>query len=75
MKARPSTCLLLCPVFPSRKQHNFFKSKTASSRASPKWRSVFGAVGRSDSPTDNAPLDMYDTTIMLKPREQVADRG
>ncbi|HXJ05061.1 MAG TPA: CusA/CzcA family heavy metal efflux RND transporter [Candidatus Acidoferrum sp.] len=32
--------------------------------------SVFGAVGRSDSPTDNAPLDMYDTTIMLKPREQ-----
>ena len=31
---------------------------------------VFGAVGRSDSPTDNAPLDMYDTTIMLKPREQ-----
>jgi len=31
---------------------------------------VFGAVGRSNSPTDNAPLDMYDTTIMLKPREQ-----
>ena len=32
--------------------------------------SVFGTVGRSDSATDNAPLDMYDTTIMLKPREQ-----
>ena len=32
--------------------------------------SVFGVVGRSDSPTDNAPLDMYDTTIMLKPREK-----
>jgi Cu(I)/Ag(I) efflux system membrane protein CusA/SilA len=31
--------------------------------------SVFGSVGRSDSATDNAPLDMYDTTIMLKPRE------
>jgi len=29
---------------------------------------VFGAVGRSDSATDNAPLDMYDTTVMLKPR-------
>jgi len=29
---------------------------------------VFGSVGRSDSATDNAPLDMYDTTIMLKPR-------
>ena len=31
---------------------------------------MFGTVGRSDSATDNAPLDMYDTTIMLKPREQ-----
>src|SRR5262249_15822830 len=29
-----------------------------------------GTVGRSDSATDNAPLDMYDTTVMLKPREQ-----
>src|SRR4029077_7253642 len=29
---------------------------------------VFGVVGRSDSATDNAPLDMYDTTVMLKPR-------
>jgi Cu(I)/Ag(I) efflux system membrane protein CusA/SilA len=36
----------------------------------PEVASVFGAVGRSDSATDNAPLDMYDTTIMLKPREQ-----
>jgi Cu(I)/Ag(I) efflux system membrane protein CusA/SilA len=32
--------------------------------------SVFGSIGRSDSATDNAPLDMYDTTVMLKPREQ-----
>ena len=31
---------------------------------------VFGVVGRSDSATDNAPLDMYDTTVMLKPRNQ-----
>jgi copper/silver efflux system protein len=36
----------------------------------PEVESVFGVVGRSDSPTDNAPLDMYDTIIMLKPREQ-----
>jgi Cu(I)/Ag(I) efflux system membrane protein CusA/SilA len=36
----------------------------------PEVASVFGAVGRSDSATDNAPLDMFDTTIMLKPREQ-----
>ncbi len=39
-------------------------------RSFPEVESVLGAVGRSDSPTDNAPLDMYDTTIMLKPREQ-----
>ena len=39
-------------------------------RSFPEVATVFGAVGRSDSATDNAPLDMYDTTIMLKPRSQ-----
>ena len=39
-------------------------------RTFPEVESVFGSVGRSDSATDNAPLDMYDTTIMLKPRDQ-----
>jgi Cu(I)/Ag(I) efflux system membrane protein CusA/SilA len=39
-------------------------------RTFPEVESVFGSVGRSDSATDNAPLDMYDTTVMLKPREQ-----
>src|SRR6202795_2795494 len=39
-------------------------------RGFPEVESVFGTVGRSDSATDNAPLDMYDTTIMLKPREK-----
>ena len=39
-------------------------------RTFPEVASVFGTVGRSDSATDNAPLDMYDTTIMLKPRSQ-----
>jgi copper/silver efflux system protein len=39
-------------------------------RGFPEVASVFGAVGRSDSATDNAPLDMFDTTLMLKPREQ-----
>jgi copper/silver efflux system protein len=38
-------------------------------RTFPEVDSVFGTVGRSDSATDNAPLDMYDTTVMLKPRE------
>jgi len=39
-------------------------------RGFPEVESVFGTVGRSDSSTDNAPLDMYDTTVMLKPRNQ-----
>ncbi len=39
-------------------------------RTFPEVESVFGTVGRSDSATDNAPLDMYDTTVMLKAREQ-----
>ena len=37
-------------------------------RAFPEVKSVFGTAGHSDSATDNAPLDMFDTTIMLKPR-------
>ena len=39
-------------------------------RSFPEVASVFGTAGRSDSATDNAPLDMYDTTIMLKPRRE-----
>ena len=37
-------------------------------RSFPEVESVFGSIGRSDSATDNAPLDMYDTTVTLKPR-------
>jgi len=39
-------------------------------RRFPETLSVFGTVGRSDSATDNAPLNMFDTTIMLRPRSQ-----
>jgi len=42
-------------------------------RTFPEVESVFGTVGRSDSATDNAPLDMYDTTVMLKPRDRWPD--
>src|SRR5579875_1348187 len=36
----------------------------------PEIETVFGTVGRSNSATDNAPLDMYDTTVMLKPQSR-----
>ncbi|HEU5352172.1 MAG TPA: CusA/CzcA family heavy metal efflux RND transporter [Terracidiphilus sp.] len=39
-------------------------------RSFPEVATVFGTVGRSNSATDNAPLDMFDTTIMLRPRSQ-----
>ncbi|MGQ0445425.1 MAG: efflux RND transporter permease subunit [Beijerinckiaceae bacterium] len=39
-------------------------------RSFPEVATVFGTIGRSDSATDNAPLDMYDTTVMLKPRNE-----
>jgi Cu(I)/Ag(I) efflux system membrane protein CusA/SilA len=39
-------------------------------RSFPEVASVFGSIGRSESATDNAPLDMYDTTVMLKPRNE-----
>jgi len=36
----------------------------------PEVETVFGTIGRCNSATDNAPLGMYDTTGMLKPRDQ-----
>jgi copper/silver efflux system protein len=49
---------------------NLMQKQDQIIRAFPEVESVLGSVGRSDSATDNAPLDMYDTTIMLKPRDQ-----
>jgi Cu(I)/Ag(I) efflux system membrane protein CusA/SilA len=49
---------------------NLMQKQDQIIRTFPEVESVFGSVGRSDSATDNAPLDMYDTTIMLKARSQ-----
>ena len=49
---------------------SLLQKQDAILRTFPEVESVFGTIGRSDSATDNAPLDMYDTTLMLKPREQ-----
>jgi len=49
---------------------NLLQEQDRILRSFPEVETVFGVVGRSDSATDNAPLDMYDTTVMLKPREQ-----
>lgn len=49
---------------------SLLQKQDAILRTFPEVESVFGTVGRSDSATDNAPMDMYDTTLMLKPRDQ-----
>src|SRR5258708_24385534 len=49
---------------------NLMQKQDQIIRTFPEIETVFGTVGRSDSATDNAPLDMFDTTIMLKPRDQ-----
>jgi Cu(I)/Ag(I) efflux system membrane protein CusA/SilA len=36
----------------------------------PEVQSVFGKAGRAETATDPAPLEMFETTIQLKPREQ-----
>ncbi len=36
----------------------------------PEVKSVFGKVGRANTPTDPAPLSMIETTIQLKPRDE-----
>ncbi len=58
------------PGIPITSAVNLMQKQDQIIRAFPEVESVFGTVGRSDSATDNAPLDMYDTTIMLKPRDQ-----
>lgn len=36
----------------------------------PEVRSVFGKAGRAETATDPAPMEMFETTIQLKPRDQ-----
>jgi Cu(I)/Ag(I) efflux system membrane protein CusA/SilA len=46
------------------------QSQDQALRSFPEVERVFGTVGRSDSATDNAPLDMFDTTVTLKPKNE-----
>ncbi|MCX6927805.1 MAG: efflux RND transporter permease subunit, partial [Verrucomicrobia bacterium] len=39
-------------------------------RSFPEVQSVFGKIGRAETATDPAPMDMIETTIMLKPEEE-----
>jgi Cu(I)/Ag(I) efflux system membrane protein CusA/SilA len=39
-------------------------------KSMPEVKSVFGKVGRAETATDPAPLEMFETTIQFKPRDQ-----
>jgi Cu(I)/Ag(I) efflux system membrane protein CusA/SilA len=58
------------PGISMRSAADLLKKQDRILRSFPEVESVFGTVGRSDSATDNAPADMFDTTIVLKPRSQ-----
>ncbi|HET7101545.1 MAG TPA: efflux RND transporter permease subunit, partial [Terriglobia bacterium] len=49
---------------------NLMQEQDRIIKSFPEVRTVFGTIGRSDSATDNAPLSMYDTTIVLKPKSE-----
>jgi Cu(I)/Ag(I) efflux system membrane protein CusA/SilA len=46
------------------------EKQDAAFRKFPEVASVFGKAGRAETPTDPAPLSMFETVIVLKPREQ-----
>ena len=47
-------------------------ARTASCASFPEVRTVFGKVGRAETPTDPAPLSMVETIVRLKPPRRVA---
>jgi Cu(I)/Ag(I) efflux system membrane protein CusA/SilA len=46
------------------------KKQDAALRSFPEVASVVGKVGRAESPLDPAPINMYETLVELKPRDQ-----
>jgi copper/silver efflux system protein len=49
---------------------NLMQEQDRIIKSFPEVETVMGTVGRSDSATDNAPLSMFDTTIVLRPRSE-----
>lgn len=49
---------------------NLLTQQSTAIKAFPEVETVFGKAGRFETPTDPAPLSMFEYTIRLKPREQ-----
>ena len=57
-------------ISPTKARADSPESPTGSSNRFPKCTTVFGKAGRAETATDPAPLDMIETTILLKPEEE-----
>ncbi len=58
------------PGISSTKARELLQQTDQIIRSFPEVHQVFGKVGRAETATDPAPLDMIETTIMLKPEEE-----
>ncbi|OFW05023.1 MAG: hypothetical protein A3I61_19120 [Acidobacteria bacterium RIFCSPLOWO2_02_FULL_68_18] len=56
------------PGLPSREAGWILQEMDRKLKAFPEVERVFGKLGRADSATDPAPVEMIETTVMLKPR-------
>jgi len=58
------------PGLPSREAGWILQQMDRKLKAFPEVAHVFGKLGRADTSTDPAPVEMIETTVMLKPRAQ-----
>jgi Cu(I)/Ag(I) efflux system membrane protein CusA/SilA len=61
------------PGLPSREAGWILQQMDRKLKAFPEVERVFGKLGRADSATDPAPVEMIETTVMLKPRSEWRD--
>jgi len=61
------------PGLPSREAGWILQQMDRKLKAFPEVERVFGKLGRADSATDPAPVEMIETTVLLKPRSEWRD--
>ena len=69
-KAICSTCPRRCRASPPARSRELLQQTDRLIKTVPEVASVFAKAGRAETATDPAPLEMFETTIQFKPREQ-----
>ena len=70
MKATSCTCHRRCPGLSAGKASQLLQQTDRLIKTVPEVERVFGKMGRAETATDPAPLEMFETTIRFKPRDQ-----